>query len=99
MRLITVVRIYYFSLAILVVGWIANLVEALRKPNFSWRDALGLSSLVLIFITLSVLLQARSKLKQNPDAVIKLNGVRYVFLVVVVAVAVVSFLIGFYSRR
>jgi hypothetical protein len=99
MRLITVVRIYYFSLAILVVGWIANLVEALRKPNFSWRDALGLSSLVLIFITLSVLLQARSKLKQSPDAAIKLNGIRYVLLGAVVAVAVVAFMIGFYSRR
>jgi hypothetical protein len=99
LRLITVVRIYYFSLAILVVGWIANLVLALRRPIINWRDALSLSSLVLIFITLSVLLQARSKLKQSPDAAIKLNGVRYVLLGAVVAVAVVAFLIGFYLRR
>jgi hypothetical protein len=54
---------------------------------------------VLIFITLSVLLQARSELKQSPDAAIKLIEVRYVLLGVVVAVAVVSFMIGFYSRR
>jgi hypothetical protein len=45
------------------------------------------------------LLQARSKLKQSPDAAIKLNGVRYVLLGAVVAVAVVAFLIGFYLRR
>ena len=99
MRLITVVRIYYFALAILVVGWMGNLILALRSPIINWRDALGLPSLALIVVTLSVLLQARSKLKQSPDAAIKLNGVRYVLLGAVVAVAVVSFMIGFYSRR
>jgi hypothetical protein len=99
MKRITVVRFWYGLSAFFIVGWIANLVLALRRPIINWRDAMSLSSLVLICITLSVLLQARSKLKQSPDAAIKLNGVRYVLLGAVVAVAVVSFLIGFYSRR
>jgi hypothetical protein len=84
MRLITVVRIYYFALAILVVGWMGNLILALRSPIINWRDALGLPSLALIVVTLSVLLQARSKLKQNPDAAIEINGVRYVLVGAVV---------------
>jgi hypothetical protein len=99
MRLITAVRIYFFALAILVVGWIANLIVVLRRPIFDWRDEWGISSLVLIVITLGALDRARRRLKQSPDAVIKVSGVRYVLVGVVVAVAVVSFLIGFYSRR
>jgi len=99
MRLITAVRIYYFSLAILVVGWIANLVAALRRPIFDWRAASGFSVLALIFIALSALIQARSRYKANPEAVIKIPPVRYVLAGLVVAVAVGFFSLGFYTRR
>lgn len=43
MQLITAVRIYHFALALLVVGWIANLILALRRPIIDWRDAAGFS--------------------------------------------------------
>jgi uncharacterized oligopeptide transporter (OPT) family protein len=99
MRPITAVRFYYFALAILVVGWIANLVVVLRRPIFGWRDASGLSSLLLILVALGALRQARSRFKANPDAVIKITPVRYVLAGLVVAVAVGFFLLGFYWRR
>jgi hypothetical protein len=99
MRLITAVRIYYFALALLGVGWIANLILSLRRPVIDWRDASGLSSVALIFITLSVLLQARSKLKRSPGATIKINAVRYVLVGTVVALAVVFFLVGYSWQR
>jgi hypothetical protein len=92
MRLISTIRIYYFALAILVVGWIANLVQALRQPNVSWRDASGFSVLALMFIALSALIQARKKLKQSSDTALKTNAARYVLAGIVVGVALGSFL-------
>jgi hypothetical protein len=94
MRLVTAIRIYYFALAILVVGGIANLVEALRKPNFSWRDALGFSLLALIFIALSALIQAQEKLKQSSDTAFKIHAARYVLAGLVAGVALAFFLLG-----
>jgi len=94
MRLISTIRIYYFALAILVVGWIANLVQALRQPNVSWRDASGFSVLALMFIALSALIQARKKLKQSSDEAFKTNAARYALAGIVVGAALAFFLLG-----
>jgi len=94
MRLVTAIRINYFALSILVIGWIANLVAARRQPNVSWRDASGFSLLALIFIALSALIQARKKLKQSSDEAFKTNAARYALAGIVVGAALAFFLLG-----
>lgn len=77
MKVITVVRLYWLAVAILVIGWSINLYEALARPAIDWRAAVGIPSLAMISITLIALTQARKKLSAAPTAVVKISATRY----------------------
>jgi len=51
------------------------------------------------FISLNALVKAHRKFRASPEAVIEIGAGRYLLAGMAVAVAVVSFLIGFHLQR
>ena len=99
MRPITAVRIWYGLSAFFIVGWIANLIMVVRRPIFSWRDAVSLPLFLFTFISLNALVKAHRKCRASPEAVIEIGTVRYLLVGLAGGVAVFFFLIGFVWQR
>ena len=77
MKVLTIERLYWLAIAILVIGWSVNLYEALARPTVDRREAAGIPSLVMISITLILLTQARKKLLTDPTALVRIGATRY----------------------
>lgn len=99
MKVITVVRLYWLAVAILVIGWSINLYEALARPTIDWRAAVGIPSLAMISITLIALTQARKKLSADPTAVVKISATRYAIAALALVGLIGAVLLGFLASR
>ena len=78
MKILTVVRLYWLAIAIMLIGWCINLYGALGRPTVDWRNAAGVPSLATVFITLILLAQARRKLATDPTALVRMGMLRSV---------------------
>jgi hypothetical protein len=79
--------------AFFLVGWMANLMMVLRRPTFSWRDAIG-PLFFFTFLSLFWLEKAQRKFRASPEAVIEIGAGRYLLAGLLVAIAVTFFLMG-----
>jgi hypothetical protein len=78
MKAATVVRLYCLVLAALLIGWFINLYQALTRPTVDWFDAAAMRLLVIIFVTLIMLMRARTKAAASPAAFVRIGAGRYV---------------------
>jgi hypothetical protein len=99
MRVLTVLRLCWSALAILVIGWSINLYEALARPTVDWRDAAGMPSLGMILIALGALIQARKKLSADPTALVRTSATRYAIAGVTLVGLIGAVLLGLLASR
>ena len=95
MKALTLVRLYGVVAMALVACWCINLYEALAQPALDWRDAAEAPLLVMIFLTLILLVQARAKLTAVPTAAVEKRTGRYLVAGLAAAGLVAAVLIGF----
>jgi hypothetical protein len=98
MKAKTAIRLYCVALIMLLGGWCINLVAALNRPTVDWRDAAGAPMLVLVWITLTMLLRARSKVTADLSASIRLGTGRYVLVGLTAGGLIAAFLLGFHAH-
>lgn len=99
MKVLTIGRLYWLAVAILVIGWSANLYEALARPTVDWRDAVGIPSLIMISITLGALIQARKKRSIGPTVFVKTSAARYAIAGLALVGLIGAVLLGFIVSR
>jgi hypothetical protein len=99
MKVLTVVRLCWLALAILVIGWSINLYGALARPTVDWRDAAGMPSLGMIFIALGALIQARKRFSADPTALVRTSATRYAIAGVALVGLIGAVLLGLLASR
>jgi hypothetical protein len=98
MKAATVVRLYCVFLAALLIGRFINLYQALTRPTVDWFDAAAMRLLAIIFVTLIMLVRARTKTAASPAAFVRIAAGRYVVAGLAAVGLVFAVLLGVRAR-